>query len=178
MITKITDYLNLYISKDGIPLKQILAPEDINQIAVSLYHLTKGKEIKDFEAISNGLFSNLKEKTSNAVFYPIKSIPFLPINSDEEEIANIALLGYYCFMYFSVIHNLPIEKIIFVVNSFISKHIINVEDIYKVNCNNPISNLVPINEEQYIRFNGKTIIPPFDEIKDNFIKEITNLLIK
>lgn len=178
MISKITDFLKMYVSTDGIPLKQVLPPEDIQQLAISLYHITKLKESKDFEYISNNIFIALGDKANFALQYPLEEIPFNRCNSFEEREADIALLGYYCFMYFSVIHNLPVEKIISVVNHFISQHVIDKNDITKVNCNNPISNLIPINEEQYVRFNGKTIIPPFDEIKDNFIETISNLLIK
>lgn len=178
MISKINDFLKMYISTEGVPLKQVLSSEDIQQLAVSLYHITKSEEKKEFEAISNNVFTALGDKATFALQYPLEEIPFNYCNSKEEREANIALLGYYCFMYFSVIHNLPIEKIMVVVNHFISQHVIDKNDITKVNCNNPISNLIQINEEQYVRFNGKTIIPPFDEIKDNFIKQITNLLIK
>ncbi len=178
MIERINNYLKVYISSEGVPLKQVLSAEDLQQLSISLYHITKPKEQKDFEAISNGIFRALGDKAKKAVQYPVSELTFEQVKTEDEAIANIALLGYYCFMYFSVVHDLPIERVLTVVNHYISQHIIDKNDTAKVNCNSPMSNLIQINEEQYVRFNGKTILPPFDEIKDNFIEQITNLLIK
>jgi len=96
MVAKISEFLKQYITTEGIPIKQVLTPEDLNQLAVSLYHITKPKESKDFEAISNGIFKSSGVNT--------------------------------CFMYFRTLHDLPVEKIMSVVNHYITQHIVNNED--------------------------------------------------
>ena len=178
MISDIHNYLKLYITENGIPLKQVLTEVDLTQLAVTIAQISTPKTKLEFEDIGHTIFNALGEKRNKAIDYPIAQIPFNHYKSYEETIADVALLGYMCFQYFSVIHELPIEKILLVVNEYMNNHKVEQTDTHKINCSNPISNLIPINDTQYVRFNGKTIIPPTEAIKDSFVKQINSLLIK
>jgi len=178
MITAIHNFLKLYVTENGIPLKQVLTEVDLTQLAVTIAQISTSKAEVDFKNVGYNIFESLGDKKDNSIKYPILSIPFAVNETTEESIANVALLGYMCFQYFSVIHNLPVEKILDVVNTYMNNHIIENTQTHTINCNNPISNLIPINETQYVRFNGKTIIPPTEAIKESFVKQINSLLIK
>jgi len=178
MIADIHNFLKLYVTENGIPLKQVLTEVDLTQLAVTIARISTSKAEIDFKAVGDTIFEGLGKNRNESLTYPIQAIPFELINTYEKEVANIALLGYICFQYFNVIHDLPIEKILDVVNDYMNKHIIEHTETHTINCSNPISNLVPINETQYVRFNGRTIVPPTEAIKESFIQQINSLLIK
>lgn len=178
MVADIHNFLKLYVTENGIPLTQMLTPADLQQLSITLAHITISPSTKEFNDIGEDIFIALGKNTHRAITYPIDSIPFSTTLDEETNRADLALLGYYCFQYFAVLYELPIDKILFVVNNFMREHIVKQEDTKLVNCNNPVSNLIPIGENQYIRFDGKTILPPFDSIKEDFIKQINSLLIK
>lgn len=178
MVEEIRNYLNLYITENQIPLKQVLTETDLHQLSVTLSHISKSQANIDFDNISHVIFNGLESKGEAAIKNKIAAIPFEMTTTQEETIANIALLGYYCFMYFRVLHDLPVEKIFLEVNHYMNQHIIKQQDTNKVDCSNPVSNLISINDTEYVRFNGKTIIPPYDSNKLEFITNLTSLLIK
>lgn len=179
MVQIIHDFLKLYITEDGIPLKQVLNANDMHQISVTLAHMTTAKSKLDFQDISDNIFKALGTKGEKALEYPIQSIPFEQVSTEEERIANIALLGYYCFIYFDAMYELPIEKILVVVNTYMKQHIVSQDITHTLtDLHNPISNLIAVSETEYVRYNGKQVLPPFNNMKDNFIKQINELLIK
>lgn len=178
MIADIHNFLKLYVTENGIPLKQVLTEVDLTQLAVTIARISTSKAEIDFKAVGDTIFEGLKDKKVHSIEYPIIAIPFEPNTTTEENIANRALLGYMCFQYFKVVHDLPIEKILDVVNDYMNNHIVAHTETHTIDCSNPMSNLVRINETQYVRFNGRTIVPPTEAIKESFVQQINSLLIK
>jgi len=178
MIADIHNFLKLYVTENGIPLKQVLTEVDLTQLAVTIAQIATSKAEVDFKNIGYTIFDGLGNKSEEAISRLILTIPFELTLNKEESVANTALLGYMCFQYFNIAHDLPVEKILNVVNTYMNNHIVEQTQTHTINCSNPISNLIPINETQYVRFNGKTIIPPTEAIKESFVKQINSLLIK
>lgn len=178
MITVIYDFLKLYITEDQIPLKQILTERDIHQLSVSLAHITASPETTEFNNIAETIFISLGDKGIKAILNSISNFFVQSYETEEAGEIELALLGYYCLMYFKSKHNLPVEKILFVLNKYMNNHIVNIKDVIKMDLINPISNPIPINDKQYIRFTGRQILPPNNEVKEEFKTELTNLLIK
>lgn len=179
MVEDIHNYLRIYITQDGIPLKQVLTEIDLHQLSVSLFHITNSKANKAFEKVGVEVFEGLKEdKLLKALEYPILSIPFQQPTTKEEQYFDVGLLGYHCFMYLAVAQGLPVSQALLVLSEYFLKHIVNAEDAATINCSNPVSNLVPVSEDTYVRFDGRRVIPPTDAIKEEFIKQFNSLLIK
>lgn len=178
MIADIHNYLKLFITENGIPLQQVLTQADLTQLAVTIAQISTSKSEVDFKNVGDTIFKGLGDKCNNSILHPIQSIPFEYITSDEEVKANLAVLGYFCFQYFNVVQDLPIEKVLDVVNQYMNNHIVNQTETHTIDCSNPISNLIRINDTQYVRFNGRTILPPKPSIKEDFIKQLNSLLIK
>jgi len=178
MVSKINDYLKVFVTENQIPLTQVLTERDIYQLSVTISAITASPETREFNNICDTIFEPLKEKGSIAIINAINTHMMTNFNSELEEEVSLALVGYYCLMYFRLTYNLPIEKVLFVVNAFMTNHIISYKDTHKVNVNNPISNLIRIDPEHYVKYNGKAILPPNDEVKKEFITQLTNLLIK
>lgn len=178
MVGEINNYLKLFITENQIPLIQILTERDIYQLSVTISAITASPETREFNNICDTIFEPLKEKGTKAIMNTINTHMVTNFNSELEEEVSLALVGYYCLMYFRLTYNLPVEKLLFVVSTFISNHKISYKDTHKVNVNNPISNLIRIDPEHFVKYNGKTILPPNDEIKTEFITQLTNLLIK
>lgn len=178
MIEDIHNCLKLYITENGIPLKQVLTEVDLHQLSVTLAHITNSKAKLEFEAISYDIFEGLKDKGLPSIEWSLQQIPFTIEENPNNNIGNIALLGYYCFQYFAIAHDLPIEKILLVVNTYMRNHIIEQDYTHTIDCSNPVSNLISINDTQYVRHNGRTLLPPTIDIKNKFIKHLTSLLIK
>lgn len=178
MIADIHNFLKLFITENGIPLKQVLTEADLVQLSVTIGQITTSKTEVEFKNIGDTIFKGLGDKGKDSILYPIQSIPFEYITSDEEARANLALMGYLCLQYFVTTHDLPIEKVLDVVNQYMNNHIVNQTETHTIDTSNPVSNLIRINETQYVRFNGKTIIPPKESIKEDFIKQLNSLLIK
>lgn len=178
MISDIHNYLKIFVTENGIPLNQVLTETDLVQLSVTISQLTTPKAEIDFKAVSNNIFRALEVKGELSILHTISTLLFTFADTPEENMANKALLGYMCLQYFSVVHDLPIEKILFVVNDYMSKHIVEQTETHNIDCSNPMSNLIPINDTQYVRYTGKTIIPPKASIKEDFIKQLNSLLIK
>jgi len=178
MVADIHNYLKMFITENGIPLKQVLSETDLAQLAVTIFKISESKAEVDFKDIGITIFEGLKDKRDQSLIHPILSIPFEHAPSNEETVANTALLGYMCFQFFNVVYELPIEKILVVVNAYMNKHKVEQTETHTIDCSNPLSNLVRINDTQYVRFNGKTIIPPKASIKEDFIQQLNSLLIK
>lgn len=178
MVTIIYDFLKLYITEDQIPLKQILTERDIRQLSVTLAHITASPETTEFNNIAENIFKPLGEKGIRAIINSIASFFIQSHETEEAGEIELSILGYYCLLYFRSKHDLPVEKILFVLNKYMNNHIVDTKDVIKMDLVNPISNPIPINDKQYIRFTGRQILPPNNEVKEEFKTELTNLLIK
>lgn len=178
MVNEINAYLKIFVTENQVPLRQILTERDIYQLSVTISAITASPETREFNNICNTIFEPLKEKGNIAVMHAINTHMITNFESKLEEEVSLALVGYYCLMYFKLTYNLPVEKLLFVVNTFITDHKISYKDTHKVNVNNPLGNLIRIDPEHFVKYNGKTILPPDEDIKKEFITQLTNLLIK
>lgn len=176
MINSIHNYLKVYVTENNIPLVQVLTERDLYQLSVTLAKITKDNSITAFKNTETDIFIPLSDGHKINLYRNIEEFLFVIPESPQEGVANILLLGYYCFMYLSVRYELPIEKSLFVVSQYMKNHIIEQADTHSIDCSNPISNLIRINDTQYVRTNGKQILPPSVSIKETFIKELTSLL--
>lgn len=178
MIADIHNFLKLFVTENGIPLKQVLTEADLTQLAVTIAQISTSKSEVDFKAVGDNIFKGLGDKGIESIHHLIYSIFFTQPTTDEAAIANTALLGYLCLQYFVTVKDLPIEKVLDVVNQYMNNHIIADTETHTIDCSNPMSNLVRINETQFVRFNGKTILPPKSSIYEDFVKQLNSLLIK
>jgi hypothetical protein len=178
MVNEINSYLKIFVTENQIPLQQILTERDIHQLSVTIAAIAANPETTEFNSISDTIFKPLKEKGTKAVLHSINENLLTNLTTKEEEETSLAVLAYYCLLYFKLQYDLPVEKILFVVNTYMNNHRIKNKDTHKINVNNPVSNLVRIDPEHYVKYNGKVILPPNDDIKKEFIAQLTNLLIK
>lgn len=178
MVNEINSYLKLFVTEHQVPLQQVLTERDIYQLSVTLAAITANPDTRAFNDIADTLFAPLKEKGVKATLHNINEHMITNFATELEEEISLALVAYHCLMYFRLQYGLPVEKMLFVVNTYMSNYKIENKDTHKIDVNNPISNLVRIDPEHYVRYNGKVILPPNDEIKKEFIAQLTNLLIK
>lgn len=173
MIKELIEYLEVFVTENGIPLKQVLTKQDVIQLAVSINALTTPKEYTDFNNINDSIFKLLKNERNDPTYYPIIKLA-LSLDNDNS-LEYVSLLGYYCLQYLKLNYNLPVKETLLVLNSYMKNHIVNAEDCNKIDCNNPLSNLIPISEDTYIKYNGREILPPTKAINNEFIEQIKKL---
>lgn len=177
MIETIRAFLNVYITEHNVPLKQVLTERDVYQLSASLAAITASPETKEFNRIAETIYEPLGEKGLEATLYFIDDYIVNPPTTALEKDVSLALLVYNGLLHFKLRYDLPVEKILFVLNAYMNNHIVKQEDVHKMTLTNPISNPVRINAEEFIRFNGKIVLPHTDEIKEEFKKQLSNLLI-
>ena len=178
MIAKIHNYLKVFVTENQIPLQQVLTERDLVQLSVTIANITDNPDTKEFNNIANTIFEPLGDKGMMSILHSISEHMVTHYNTKLDEDIGIVLLGYYCMMYLKISFDLPVEKMLFVVNTYMNNHKVKNSDVHKIDLNNPISNPIRIDSEHYVRYNGRTIQPPTDDVKAEFKTQITNLLIK
>lgn len=177
MYQKVTDYLKSYTTVNDVPLHQILTPSDIHHIAATVTALGKSKAEIQFEDTYNRIFQPLGDKALKIINYQILTSMF-SIKDNETPEVEIMLLMYYCLMYIRLKHDLPVERVVELVASYMQEMIIPAEQTkFSFNKEYPVSNLIPVSDNEFIRTNGLTIVPPTEAISLEFINKIKQLLI-
>lgn len=176
MVTKIYDYLKQYKTMENIPLSHITSDADLKQIAIALYHITKEESLKNFEKVTYEIFKPLEDKAEKVLTYPIDSLAFHNAKTREEYFTLILIASYSVFQYFSTVQDLPLVKVLDEVNTFMLNSIVDKTETHTIDCTNPLSNLIPISEDKYVRFTGKQIISPTPEILKEFEDRLKKLI--
>lgn len=177
MYQKVTDYLKSYVTIQDIPLTQILTPSDIHHISATVSVLGKSKSEIQFEDVHNRIFEPLGGKGEKILDYGILHSIF-DIKKAETPEVTIMELAFYCLMYLKSRHDLPIERVLELVTSYIKQMIIPATEIkYSSNPDYPNSNLISISDTEYVRTNGLELVPPTKELRQDFINKIKQLLI-
>ena len=177
MYQEVTNFLKSYITQQEIPLHQILTPADIHNISATVSVLGKSKGNIQFDDTYERIFLPLGDKGEKILDHQILSSVF-EINSTEVPEVKIMELAYYCLMLLRLKHDLPVERILELVTTYILEMIIpDSQTKYSFNKEYPVSNLISIGNDNYIRTNGLKIIPPTEAISLEFINKIKQLLI-
>lgn len=177
MYQKVTDYLKSYMTVQDIPLHQILTPSDIHHIAATVTAISKPKGEIQFEDTYNRIFEPLGEKGEKIIDNQILSLVF-ELNDTDTPAVKIMELAFYCLMYLKCRHDLPLERVIELVTAYMQEMIVPSEQTrYSINKAYPVSNLVQVSDNEFVRTNGLKLVPPTEAISLNFINKIKQLLI-